>query len=204
MRLLKLFRLPFFLAVLVALAAGIAGSWAAALLGLGAAGAIFVLGRDPDRQVPSRPLGVVSPVDGQVTTVGAGRDPFLGRDAVLIGICQGVLSPAVLHSPVEGRVEHIWAGPQAAEDGGAPCMAIHLRTDEGDDVVFAVSKARLSGPLQWKVQPGERVGQGQRRGLAGWGRTIRVFLPPASRAGVESGESVRAGADVIARLVHKG
>lgn len=204
MRLLTLFRLPFFAALLIALAALLAGAWFTGLLAVLAAAVVFVLGRDPVRDVPSRPLGVVSPVDGRVIECGVHRDPFLERDALMVRVRQGLLHPAVLHSPIEGRVEHIWGGNSMPEAAAPAVAAVHVRTPEGDDVVFSLSRPWLPGPLNWKVQPGERVGQGQRRGLAGWGRVVTVYTAGNSRAEVQSGDRIHAGVDVVARLVHDG
>ena len=203
MRLLTLFRLPFAVAVLIALGAAVAGQWAAVVLALLAAAAIFVLGRDPVRQVPSHPLGIVSPVDGRIGSIERVEDPFLDRACLRIVIRQGWLAPAVVCSPTEGRVQQIWGGPEMPgyEDGNR--LGIHLRTDEGDEVVFVITRSHgLPGPLSWRVQPGERVGQGQHRGLAGWGRHVSVYVPAASRTGVESGQQVPAGADLVCALVH--
>lgn len=202
MRLLTLFRLPFSGAVLLALAAFLGGALWLAAVAVAAAAAILYLGRDPRRRVPSLPLGVVSPVEGDVVGVDKARDPFLDRDARVVRVAQRVTSPVVLHSPIEGRVERIWCGGGVPAEVPGVVAGIHIRTDEGDDIVFSVSQARLPGPLRWFVQPGERVGQGQRRGMVGWGRTVTVYMPGDSRGEVESGESVRAAADVIARLAH--
>lgn len=202
MRLLTLFRLPFFTALLLALAALLAGLWLAGALALLVAAVVYVFGRDPVRDVPSRPLGVVSPVDGRVIASTTEQDPFLEREAILIRLRQGLIDPAVLHSPIEGRVEHIWGGDSMPAAAGNPVAAVHVRTPEGDDVVFTLSRPWLPGPLRWRVQPGERVGQGQRRGLAGWGRVLAVYMPGNSRAEVQCGDRVLAGVDVIARLVH--
>lgn len=205
MRLLTLFRLPFAAAVLVVLGAAVAGDPWLIALGLAAAAFVYTLGRDPVRSVPSHPLGIVSPVDGRVTRIDETRDPFLDRDVLAMRIEQGLFMPAILCSPTEGRVEQIWSGPAVAalEPGGR--LAVQLRTDEGDEVVFVVGRAAgIPGPLRWSVQPGERVGQGQRRGLAGWGRPVTVYLPGGSTPAVQSGAAVQAGADLVCRLVHAG
>lgn len=204
MRLLTLFRLPFAAALLVTLGALVAGQLWLVLLGLVATAAVYVLGRDPVRAVPSQPLGIVSPVDGRVVSVAPARDPFLERDALLVRVRQGPLAPVILCSPTEGQVEGMWSGPGLAEHEAGGRLAVHIRTDEDDDVVFVVGRTAtgLPGPLRWSVQPGERVGQGQRRGLAGWGRWVHIYLPAGSTAAVESGVRVDAGADLICQLVH--
>lgn len=204
MRLLTLFRLPFAIALLLTLGALVAGALWLVVVGLLATVVVYMLGRDPVRAVPSQPLGIVSPVDGRVASVGAERDPFLERDALLIRVRQGPLAPAILCSPTEGRVERMWSGPGLAEHEAGGRLAVHIRTDEDDDVVFVVGRGvtGIPGPLQWSVQPGERVGQGQRRGLAGWGRWVNVYLPAGSVAAVESGTHVEAGTDLVCQLVH--
>jgi phosphatidylserine decarboxylase len=203
LRLLTLFRIPFALAVLVALGGAVAGYWVLVVLAVAVAAAIFILGRDPIRDVPSHPLGIVSPVDGRVASVEHVDDPFLPREALHVRLHQGVLAPAVVCSPTEGRVQQIWGGPEMPGYAGGNRLGVHLRTDEGDDVIFVIGRAHgLPGPLSWRVQPGERVGQGQHRGLAGWGRPVSVYIPERSKAAVESGQRVHAGADLVCQLVH--
>lgn len=205
MRLLTLFRLPFAIAVLMALGSAVSGAWLLVILAVLAGAGIFVLGRDPERDVPSHPLGIVSPVDGRVDTAEPGEDPFLRRDALAVVVRQGRIAPAILCSPAEGRIVQIWAGPEIPGHSDGERLAIHLRTDEGDDVVFSVSRPYLfRGPLRWSVQPGERVGQGQRRGLAGWGRRVTLYLPPESSSAVQSDADVEAGATLLCQLVHGG
>jgi len=198
-----LFRLPFAIAVLVALGAAVGGFWFVAALGVIAAAVVYVLGRDPKREFESHPLGIVSPVDGRVEEIEVGRDPYLDREAVVARIRQGLFSPTVVRSPAEGRVENIWGGPEMPGRDVGHRLAIHLHTDEGDDIVFAFGRSQfIPGPLDWRVQPGERVGQGQRRGLAGWGREIVIYLPADSTAALQSGTQVKAGTRVVCELVH--
>jgi phosphatidylserine decarboxylase len=202
-RLLTLFRLPLGIAVLVGLGAAVNGTWWLVLLALLAAAMIYVLGRDPARDVPSQPLGIVSPVDGRVAASGVGQDPFLGREALVIELQQGVFASAILSSPTEGRIEQIWAGPDMPGFDEGRRLAIHLSTDEGDEVVLVIGRPRsLRGPLRWSVQPGERVGQGQRRGVAGWGRCVTLYLPPGSTAAPAAGLAVQAGSSQLCQLMH--
>lgn len=203
MRLLTIFRLPFAAAVLLGLGAAVAGYWPLVFVAVLLAALILVFGRDPVRDVPSHPLGIVSPIDGRIQEVGEGRDPFLERDALVIRLRQGLFTTAVLCSPTEGRVEQIWGGPDMPGHADGERLAVHLRTDEGDDVVFALSRAYgPSGPLSWSVQPGERVGQGQRRGLVGWGRYATLYVPAGSTPAVQSGLHVEAGTGLVCHLVH--
>lgn len=203
MRLVTIFRLPFGLAILVALGAAVGGYWIVAVLAMLSAAVVYLFGRDPTREFESHPLGIVSPVDGWVEAIETGYDPFLARDAVVARIRQGLFSPTIVRSPAEGRVENIWGGPEMPGRDLGHRFAVHLHTDEGDDIVFAFTRAHMiPGPLQWRVQPGERVGQGQRRGLAGWGREVVIYLPADSTAALQSGTHVKAGTRVVCELVH--
>lgn len=202
MPLLTFFRLPFAAAVVLGLGAAVAGYWWLVVAAVAVAGGVYFLGRDPVRDAPSHPLGIVSPIDAQVVEVTRGRDPYLDRDALIVRLRQRLWMTAVLCSPTEGRVEQIWGGPEMPGFGEGFRLAIHVRTDEGEDVVFAVGRPRGPyGPLAWSVQPGERVGQGQRRGLVGWGRQAVVYVPVGSGPAVQSGARVDAGTDLVCRLV---
>ncbi|MEX0606420.1 MAG: hypothetical protein WD382_07030 [Halofilum sp. (in: g-proteobacteria)] len=200
---LTLFRLPFAAAVVLGLGAAVAGYWWLVLAAVLLAALVYAMGRDPVRDAPSHPLGIVSPIDAQVVAVGRGHDPFLNREALTVRMRQRMWMTAVLCSPTEGRVEQIWGGPDMPGFEEGVRLAIHVRTDEGDDVIFAVGRPRGPyGPLAWSVQPGERVGQGQRRGLVGWGREAVVYVPARSSPTVQSGTRVEAGTDLVCRLVH--
>lgn len=203
MRLVTLFRLPFAIAVVVALGAAVGGYWILAVLSVLVAAAIYVFGRDPRREFESHPLGIVSPIDGRVERIEQGHDPFLDRTAMVARIRQGLLSPTIVRSPAEGRVENIWGGPDMPGRDEGHRLAVHLHTDEGDEIVFAFGRGQfVPGPLDWRVQPGERVGQGQRRGLAGWGREVVIYLPADSAAALQSGTYVKAGTRVVCELMH--
>ncbi|MGD8619888.1 MAG: phosphatidylserine decarboxylase family protein, partial [Gammaproteobacteria bacterium] len=45
---------------------------------------ILVIFRDPERDIPSQPLAVVSPADGRVTSISTTRDPYLDRDSIRV------------------------------------------------------------------------------------------------------------------------
>ena len=166
---------------------------------------MLVVFRDFSRVAPAQPLACISPADGQVLSMGIERDPFLNRDALRIRLQQSRLGEFNIHSPVEGEVEKRWSTGVGDRDpertATAPrAIAIWLQTDEKDDVVVAVD---LSSPLRamlLRTQPGERVGQGQRCGVVGFGRPIDVYLPSSSRCKVEPGQRLKAGSDIIAKL----
>ncbi len=165
------------------------------------AGCVFVvyLFRDPDREIPSSPLAVVSPADGVVASVEEVRDPYLDRQAILLVIEMSQLGVYSTRSPVEGK----FLEPPNAGDGLNRPHGVWVKTDEDDDLVVVMHRGRLKNLPRCYVQIGQRVGQGQRCGFIQMGGRIEVYLPINSRVQVASGTHVNAGSDVIATLVHK-
>lgn len=175
------------------------------------AAALAFLFRDPERKVPPMPLAVVSPVDGVVTTVEKARDPHLDREAVRIGLHMDPLGAYTTRSPVEGKIMEVWftpaqGRPRGSGEGGRrrkrDRYAIWVQTDEADDVVLVIRVLPRRPRPRCYVNIGERIGQGQRCGMVGFGGEVSVFVPSGSRIEVEPGKRVRAGSDILATLVH--
>lgn len=162
------------------------------------AGLMLVLYRDPDRAVPSRPLSVVSPADGRVTSVSHTPDPYLERASLKISIEMNPLGVFTTRSPVEGKVLE----PHGHNENNNEPHGVWLQTDEGDDIVMVMSRGRLNNKPRCYIRFGERVGQGRRCGFVHWGGWIDVYLPDYSRAEVEENATVLGGTDIIASLVH--
>lgn len=170
--------------------------WIAALV-------FAVLFRDPKRVVSGGALEVLSPVDGVVTAVEAGRDPCLGRAAVIVTINTSPLGSYAARSPIEGKVMRRWHEPAGRQGAAEQAHGIWLRSDEGDNVVLTMDPNLGLMQARCSAQPGERLGQGQRCGFIPFGARMEVFLPASSRTDVMPGVRLRAGTDAIARLVHK-
>jgi phosphatidylserine decarboxylase len=165
--------------------------WGLALLAL-------VMFRDPERQIPSLPLSVLSPADGRVVAVEQTQDPYLQRPSVHISIDMHPYGVFTTRSPVEGKVLE---PPKLAAAAGNP-HGVWLQTDEGDDIVLVMNRGRLHNKPQCYVRFGERIGQGRRCGFVYFGGRVDVFLPGDSLPAVTPGSIVRAGADAIASLKH--
>jgi phosphatidylserine decarboxylase len=160
---------------------------------------IVYLFRDPEREIPSSPLAVVSPADGVITSVGEVHDPYLDRQAILLVIEMGQFGVYSTRSPVEGK----FLEPPNSGDGVNRPRGVWVKTDEDDDLVVVMHRGPLNNLPVCYAQIGQRIGQGQRCGFIQLGGRIEVYLPINSRAMVESGSRVDAGSDVIATLVHK-
>jgi phosphatidylserine decarboxylase len=194
-------RIPLFLSILAGVvlwnAFGFLWSLPAWLLAIVA---LYVF-RDPDREIPSSPLAVVSPADGCVSRVDLVDDPYLDRRAFCVQLDMNRFGAFATRSPVEGKVLEP-RGNGGARVEGMP-QGVWLKTDEDDDLVVAMGRGPLHNAPRCSVRFGERVGQGQRCGYIHFGGRIQLYLPENSRLVVNVGDQVKGGADVIAHLVHK-
>ncbi len=170
-----------------------------------AAGAVFVfmffLFRDPDRDVPSVALGVVSPVDGEVEIVDTTDKCVVQGEAYRIRIRIDTFGTYTARSPMEGRVMDLHSrdegvGPEC------PANALWLRNDEGDSVVLQFNGYRLGLPPRSFDRFGERVGQGHRCAYLRLARFADIYMPINGNILVEPGQKVMAGSDLIGTVPH--
>ena len=161
--------------------------------------ALVWLYRDPLRQVPAAPLGILSPVEGIVTVAEQHPDPYLGRDAQLVRIQMSVTSVYSLRSVIEGKIMQQWLD-QESEGEHDVAHAIQIQTDEKDDVVVVLRPGRFFKRLSCDANIGERIGQGHRCGIIPFGSAIDVYLPKGSRLNVKIDDHVISGETIIADL----
>ena len=170
-------------------------------------GVVFVVAylyRDPNRTIPSAPLGIVSPVDGYVVAVENQFDPFLKRDALCIGLQMNWYGVFVLRAITEGKIMRHWLHEADSENeiSGRLQHAIWIQTDEQDDVVLAIHAGGRFRRMHCYASAGERVGQGKRCGFIPFGTRVDVLLPTRTRSNLKPGDHVKAGRDLVAELVH--
>ena len=163
--------------------------------------AVYLL-RDPDREIPSDPLAVVSPGYGVVTLIEEAIDVRLNRKAIRIQVTMRPFDVYSLRAPVEGKVMEHWC---SKPDKNESCRHVdfHLKTDEGDNVVTAVRLKDIIPKFHFYMHLGERVGQGQRCGYLYFGGLIDIFIPLESKVMVEEGQYVKSGSTVLAQLIHR-
>jgi len=160
---------------------------------------LYAIFRDPQREVPAIPLGVISPVDGIVTEVELTDHSVLGGDAHRIVIEVDSLGTYTARSPVEGKVMD-FRGDGQQESVRKLSSGLWLQTDEGDDVVLQFRGHRFGiAPLAF-LRFGERIGQGQRCAYLRLTRVAEVQFPIHSRILVKAGQRVVAGCDVLGKL----
>ena len=159
----------------------------------------FLLFRDPMRDIPAEPLGVVSPVDGTVVAVMPIGNGVVAEQEQKVVIRVNHLGTYTMRSPTEGKIldlrdANLAAGQTVRNKG------LWLRTDEGRDVVLLFPRAWLwLAPSSW-AQIGERLGQGQSCGFLRLAREAELYLPIDSKILVEPGQKITAGIDLIGEL----
>ena len=160
---------------------------------------LFAVFRDPIRNIPAVPLGLVSPVDGVVTEVGLTDNGVLGGDAHRIVIDIDSLGSYTARSPVEGKIMD-FRGDGAHESVRKLSSGLWIQTDEGDDVVLQFMRHRFGlAPLAF-LRFGERIGQGQRFAYLRLTRVAELQFPLHGRMLVKPGQRVIAGCDVLGKL----
>jgi phosphatidylserine decarboxylase len=162
---------------------------------------LILVFRDPRRDIPAVPLGVVSPVDGTVVEVSLTDKGALNGDAHKVFIRVNSLGTYTARCPVEGKIMDFRGAISDSAEAGAK-SGLWVRTDEGDDVVLQFHGHRFGlAPLAF-LGYGERVGQGQRCAYLRLARLAEVQLPINGRLLVKEGQQVSAGVDVLAKLPH--
>ncbi len=177
--------------------------WLASLpVWIAAAVAAFLF-RDPDRQIPAKPLGVVSPADGRIISAEKRHDPYLDREACCVTVDIPLSGCYVVRAPMEGKLQKQWyAEPPGGGESMRFLVSSWLQSDEGDDVVLVV-KPRLPWlRLRTHISPGERTGQGMRFCYVPLGGRVEVWMPATTHIELHRGVRVHSGSDIIAMLDH--
>jgi len=160
---------------------------------------LYLIFRDPRRDVPASPLGVVSPVDGRVVDVGLTDIGVLHGEAHRVRIKIDSLGTYTARAPVEGKIMDLRS---VARDDVVDYRtnALWIQTDEGEDIVLEFDGYRMGLAPQSFIRFGERVGQGQRSAYLRLTRFAELHLPIDSKILVKPGDVLTAGTDLIGKL----
>lgn len=158
--------------------------------------------------IPAEPLAVLAPVSGRVLRVVEEDDPWLQRTALRVSIRVGFPGIVPLHCPSEGTVQDIYvrhgvfgsAQRACRTDESPDCYGQWLQTDEGEDVIYAVSSRFPLSRARFDHAPGERVGQGERCGFFYGASVADVLMPHGSESALSPGDRVDAGETILASL----
>ena len=161
---------------------------------------MVMLFRDPARNSPTRPLAMVSPVDGKVIACDRLDSGVLNRPAHRVRIRVDNLGAYAARSPVAGRVMELSRDALSPSARLLGVSGLWVRGESGADVVVVIHALWLLGKPRALLGYGERVGQGQRFAWLRLSRETDVYLPLEARVTVSAGERVRAGLSILAEL----
>lgn len=175
---------------------------------------LIFLFRDPHREIPALPLGVVCPVDGRVIAIEKVFDDYLDRTAICISVKMNITSVYSVHSPMEGKIIKQWMdenrkirSPVSEKSHftttDTSTFAQWIQSDEEDDVVMVMEASKLAPHPHCYAHSGERIGQGQRCGFLRFGSKVDVLLPESTRINVSVGDKIYGGSHILATLVRE-
>ncbi|SRR6266849_3895378 len=161
--------------------------------------------RDPERVVPAEAALVVSPADGKVTDVST---TYLdGKPCTRISIFLSVFDVHVNRSPITGVIKSaVYQRGKflnAMDATSADANEQNIVTVEGDGVtlVFKQIAGLLARRIVFNHKPGDVLTRGQRVGLIKFGSRTDVILPQPSELMVKTGDRVKGGSSVLARVL---
>lgn len=178
------------------------------LIWLGLAGLLFFayFFRDPERDIPDDPAGIVAPADGKVILVDEVReDKYLNAPARRIAIFMNVFDVHVNRAPLAARVteaQHRDGCFKAAfrEDACTlnEQMALLLEA-KGSRVLVVQIAGLLARRIVSYVKPGQQLEKGERLGMICFGSRVDLYLPPEAEILVKVGDRVKAGSSMVAK-----
>lgn len=162
--------------------------------------------RDPPRPIPTEPGVVLSPADGRIVKIAQVRDPYAGRDAVLISVFMNVFNVHSNRASVDGTVRQVQYFPglfvnadldKASMENERNAVVI----EAGAHTVTLVQVAGLiARRILCYVKAGDALSRGQRYGFIRFGSRVDVYLPVGSTPCVAPGDKVSATTTVLAKL----
>ena len=173
-----------------------------------AAASLVSLGffRDPEREVPSVPGGVLSPADGRVLSVDAVEDRFVGP-AVRVAIFLSPLDVHVNRAPITGRIVEYRYNPGRKIAAFAEKSSLEneqnlvvIEDGRGGTVALKQIAGLLARRIVFDKKEGDEVVRGERIGMIKFGSRVDVFFSPATTIKVQMREKVKVGLTVIAEI----
>jgi phosphatidylserine decarboxylase len=171
--------------------------WLIAVLSLILAAFVAFFFRNPQREIPTDPMAVVSPADGRVLRLTP------ENDGTQLSIFLSVLDVHVNRAPVDGTIVRQEYRPgrfHLAFDDRASVENERMIFTIGDDrrLTFSLVAGLLARRIvAWKKE-GDLVTKGDRIALIRFGSRVDITLPSECHPAVNEGDRVRAGSSIIA------
>jgi phosphatidylserine decarboxylase len=166
---------------------------------------LLVFFRDPERNGLRGDGLVIAPADGRVCSIAdVDEGMYLHGRATRVSIFMNVFDVHVNRYPVSGEIEIVHYTPgeflnAALEEAAAvnESSSVGIRGPHGPLLVRQVA-GLVARRIVTDGQPGDVARQGERMGMIRFGSRVDVFLAPGTPLKVALGDTVSAGATVIA------
>ncbi len=163
--------------------------------------------RNPEREVPTDELTLVSPADGVIMDVErVFEDQFLNGESIRVRIFLSIFNVHVNRCPMAGTVVFRSYRPGQM----IPAFKSHASELNEKNYVGIQNKhlqilvTQVTGFIARRivcwVQKGDLMGKGERFGLIKFGSCTEIFVPTNVAIMVSAGEKVRGGISVIGRV----
>jgi phosphatidylserine decarboxylase len=193
-------------AALPAAVAAVAGATKAAVVLLVLPILIALFFRDPDRTSVGDRSAVLAPADGRVMFAGiAPTDDAPAGAGRQVTIFLSLFDVHINRTPVAGRVTRVDYVPgsflPAYQPGAGRNEHSEIWIDhDGQTIVTRQVVGVLARRVVCRVRSGDELSPGARIGLMKFGSRMDVFVPGSAELTVATGDTVRGGETVIARL----
>lgn len=177
-------------------------------------GILFVMAffRNPKRSLFMEEGAIIAPADGKIVVIEETYEGEYFKDRRLqISIFMSVKNVHVNRLPISGQVKYFKYHP------GKYLLAWHPKSstenertsfvieDEDDNVEILMRQiaGTVARRIKFYVDEGDAVTQGAEFGFIKFGSRVDLFLPLDSQVEVKTGEKVKGGQTVIARVKRK-
>lgn len=164
--------------------------------------------RDPERQFEMSDNIIISPADGKVIGIEAGKNhPFMRGDCVKISIFLNVFDVHVNRVPATGKIDFVKYNPgkffAAFEDKASELneqTEIGMTATHGQRIVFKQIAGLIARRIVCRLKEGDSVTAGERFGLIRFGSRTELFLPANTNLRVKVGDRVVGSQTIIGEL----
>lgn len=187
---------------------GVLYFWSPVAAGFGLAGFCFCVYffRNPTRVAPMGEHLMISPADGKIIFIGKATERhFLNKDMQKISIFMSPLDVHVNRSPFtgvvvnkkyqKGRFAAAFSEKSSSENEQ---MALHLRADDGQDIVFVQVAGWLARRIVCYPRENQRLKRGEIFGMIKFGSRMDIYFPESFPVAVTMNQRVKAGHSVLA------
>ncbi len=169
---------------------------------------VFQFFRDPRRVVSDEAGAIVSPASGQVVWIGEAENPYQdNRKALKVSVFMNIFSVHSNLIPIAGVIRDCWYFPgkfvNAVLDKSSSeneRNAICIETEAGFHIYSVQIAGLIARRILCYVKAGDTVETGERYGFIRFGSRVDLYLPPACRLAIKSGQWVSSGNNVIGYL----